>query len=257
MAPDLSHPVPTHEPPPGWVRPGLTAIIILAAVSLAASCDETKPSPTVTNITVSLPATVPIGQTAQASAMATLSDGSTRSIATGWQSDNPPVATVTDSGLVTGVSNGRATIFVIDDGRQGQLNIRVLPHYEGHWVGTAQVTSCTPFPSASYAVPFCVGFDSGTILPVEVTMARTDEVLTGQFFGAGLLFDQFVIPIGGDGSMFATGTNVTPPIQTETTWALDSPGIGELTGTTQWVRRGSSGLVGYAIIEGVVTLSKQ
>lgn len=39
--------------------------------------------------------------------------GQSQALTTGWLSDAPAVATVTDAGLVTGVANGRATIYVI------------------------------------------------------------------------------------------------------------------------------------------------
>ena len=48
----------------------------------------------------------------------------------GWLSDAAAVATVTNAGLVTGVANGRATIYVITGG-QGQQAVRVVPDYQG------------------------------------------------------------------------------------------------------------------------------
>jgi hypothetical protein len=60
-----------------------------------------------------------MGQTTQASGTATLSNGQSQALTSAWQSDAPGVATVTDAGLLTGVGNGRATIYVMNGGRQG------------------------------------------------------------------------------------------------------------------------------------------
>jgi serine/threonine protein kinase len=63
------------------------------------------------------------------------SNGQTQAITSGWLSDAPNVATVTTGGLVTGVANGRASIYVIARGRQGQQVVRVVPDYQGRWAG--------------------------------------------------------------------------------------------------------------------------
>ncbi|MEQ1759880.1 MAG: hypothetical protein ABL986_16305 [Vicinamibacterales bacterium] len=77
-----------------------------------------------------------MGQTAQATGTAALSNGQTQSITTGFQSDQPAIAAVTTAGVVSGLSNGRATIFVVSGGRQGQQVVRVVPDYQGRWSGT-------------------------------------------------------------------------------------------------------------------------
>ena len=61
-----------------------------------------------------------MGQTTQATGSATLSSGQAQSVTTGWLSDAAAVATVSDAGLVTEGPNGRATIYVVSGGRQGQ-----------------------------------------------------------------------------------------------------------------------------------------
>jgi hypothetical protein len=51
--------------------------------------------------------------------MAQMSNGQSQSITIGWQSDISTVARVTDGGMVTGVGNGRANIYVVSGGKQG------------------------------------------------------------------------------------------------------------------------------------------
>ncbi len=74
-----------------------------------------------------------MGQTAQASGTEMRANAQSQSITSGWLSDAPAVATVTGAGLVGGVANGRATIYVVAGGRQGQQVIRVVPDYQGRW----------------------------------------------------------------------------------------------------------------------------
>jgi|RhiMethySRZTD1v2_1073278.scaffolds.fasta_scaffold08592_7 Big-like domain-containing protein len=126
----------------------LRPLVLLATVvgcggDEGSSGPNTSPSGTTTTVAVTVPAPVRMGQTAQASGNETLSGGQTRSITSGWLSDAPGVATVTTAGLVTGVANGRATIYVVAGGRQGQQVVRVVPDYQGTWSGGLRVTSCT------------------------------------------------------------------------------------------------------------------
>ena len=100
-------------------------------------------TPTVSSVAVTLTSPLRIGQSSQASATATLSNGTTQAVTSGWQSDAAGVATVSAAGLVTAIANGTATISVSSGGRQGQQALRVVPDYDGTWSGTYLVTACT------------------------------------------------------------------------------------------------------------------
>jgi uncharacterized protein YjdB len=81
----------------------------------------------VASIDVTAPAsTVSIGQSLQASAILKDADGN---VLTGrvvsWQSSNPALATVTSSGLITGVAIGQVTISAISDGKIGATAVAV------------------------------------------------------------------------------------------------------------------------------------
>ena len=119
-----------------------------------------------------------IGATAQASATATLSSGQSQPITAGWQSDAQSVATVTDSGLVTGAGDkASATIFVLHGGRQGQQVMRVVPDYQGQWSGALRVTSCTD--SGEWArIGFCQEFAVGGTDGSGLGLAQSGESLT-------------------------------------------------------------------------------
>jgi len=113
----------------------------------AAACGDDGPGPengptTTTAVTVTCAGTLFISGTVQCEARATLSDGTSHvsSNAT-WRSMNPAVATVSQSGLVTAVAAGQATI-TADVNPQGALPIRVFPNFDGSWAGNEVFQSC-------------------------------------------------------------------------------------------------------------------
>ncbi len=86
-----------------------------------------NPSPTPSSVAVTSPnAAILVGQTEQMTAIVTLSDGTTRAGTGTWGSDTPSVATVSQSGLATGLAAGEATIYfdATGDGR-GSKRLRV------------------------------------------------------------------------------------------------------------------------------------
>lgn len=69
-------------------------ITLLLVPVTACGGDEapTAPTTTTTGVSVTVPGPVRMGQTAQATGSETLSNGQTRPVTTGWQSDAPAVA---------------------------------------------------------------------------------------------------------------------------------------------------------------------
>lgn len=96
------------------------AFIALATLALAISCKGFFVNPTITTITVDPPnPSINTGATQQMTATATYQDGTTGTLTGGtscsgntvcWSSSDTTVATITTGGLVTGVSEGTATI---------------------------------------------------------------------------------------------------------------------------------------------------
>lgn len=107
----------------------------------SSSGSPAAPSTTASSVALTLRDVVLVGTNSPATATATLSNGQTQSVTTGWRSDTPAVAMVTDACSVTGVSNGRATIAVTFGGRDGTKTIRVAPNYDGRWQGMQVITS--------------------------------------------------------------------------------------------------------------------
>jgi hypothetical protein len=104
--------------------------VLLLVTQLVACGDDspTAPTSTTTSVEVRFSAeAIRVGDAVQFEAYETLSNGTTRrATAATWGSDNPAVATVSSSGLVTAVSPGEATIFA-DVNPRGTVRIRVLP----------------------------------------------------------------------------------------------------------------------------------
>jgi Big-like domain-containing protein len=219
-------------------------LVLVIALALGVACgSSTGPSEVVTtsgiNVTVSNP--LRMGQTTQAAGTATLSNGQTQSVTAGWRSDVPAVATATDGGLVAGVANGRATIYVVSGGVQGQQVIRVVPDYHGSWDGGLRVTSCTDsgvFASADACDDFRVGVVSGYALSLD----QSGESMSAEAsYSDAVNFPAVAVPLQADGrasfTMAATAVISDVTVNVSANFAINSSRVGELTGTVNEVWR--------------------
>lgn len=152
-------------------RPGsfgvraLRPMVVVASVWLAACPDNkptepAKPAPVLSSISVTLSAgTVVAGQTVTASAAGLDQFGA--SIATGavtWSSSTPSIATVSASGLVTGVAAGSVQITGSAGGKSGSatltvtvppvIGVTVTPASANLTVGQTQQLTATPRDAA-------------------------------------------------------------------------------------------------------------
>jgi uncharacterized protein YjdB len=135
------------------------------------------PTP-VAAVTVS-PATssVAIGQTVQLTAVTTDASGSTLTgrVVT-WSSNLSSVATVTSTGVVTGVSGGTATITATSEGQAGTATVTV---------GAAGVRTITVTPTSATVSPFggtvaltaVVRDPSGAIINASVTWSTSNALV--------------------------------------------------------------------------------
>jgi len=178
---------------------------------------------TIANENVFLGTTVPI--------TATASDG--RLLVGTWQSDNPAVATVSSTGLVTAVSSGLATIFLVAEGRQGGKTIRSLPNFAGTFTGSYRVDGCTQ-TGAVAAQNVCANAQPGTLIPFQFVLSQTGPVLSGNVFILGIS----AVPgssaeISANGDVTFSGNGIAPGGFTVfTTWRLSQRTIaGGISGT--------------------------
>jgi len=93
-------------------KPGLAVLFVSLLVGLGPGCEGFFVDPVLTGIAVGPSATIQTGTTIQMSAVGTYNDGSQKTLKSNvfWSSGTPNVASVSSSGLVTGVGPGQATI---------------------------------------------------------------------------------------------------------------------------------------------------
>lgn len=103
----------------------LAAIIII--VVLEPGCDGFFVDPVLTGISVGPAATIQTGNTIQMSAVGTYNDGSQKKLSSNvfWSSATPNIASVSSSGLVSGVGPGQATIMGASDTVVGSATVTV------------------------------------------------------------------------------------------------------------------------------------
>ena len=229
----------------------MNRLLIALPFALFAACSEdsspsapssTTTSPATTAVTVTVSDPVRMGQTAQATGSETLTGGQTRSITSGWLTDAPAIATVTNTGLVTGVANGRATIYVVAGGRQGQQVVRVVPDYHGRWSGGLRVTSCTEnglFASLGFCKEFAA---AGETYGYDLSLSQSGTQMAAVVdYGAPWLFPSVTAAIRDDGtSSFAPTVSVNESgvtLSLDATFNINSARTGELTGTVNEVWR--------------------
>jgi hypothetical protein len=195
----------------------------------------------VTNVTVTVNDPVRMGQTTQATGTATLSDGQTRAVTSGFRSDATGVATVTDSGMVAAVGNGQATIYAVYEGIQGQDLIRVVPDYHGTWTGGLRVTACAQ--SGAWATAkMCDEFSVNSTTWYWLSLDQSGDSMSARLDrGSPLNFPAVTAALNSDGSAsFKATVTVTDSAFTATldaTFAIQSARVGDLTGTVTEVWR--------------------
>ena len=103
-------------------------LCVLGFAVSAAACGSKSPSAPTTVTSISVTGGAPaVGSTAQFSATATVSGGTSEDITTSatWSSSDPTIATVSATGLVTGVSQGTVVISAVFSGVSGNESISV------------------------------------------------------------------------------------------------------------------------------------
>jgi len=155
----IEHPSQGRHPPRTLAMIRRTAAFLLTLTLLSCSGSSTSPPPppaAVATVTVSpLTAAVQVGQTVALSA-ATLdaSSGVLTGRTVNWSSNPQSVATVVN-GVVTGVSEGVATITATSEGRSGSAQVTVTP-------APVETVVVTP-PTASVQVGQTVALSAATL----------------------------------------------------------------------------------------------
>jgi len=150
------------------VKGACVVLLLMVASACSKGANPVKPT-TVSSVTVT--GTAPnVGATAQLSAVATFSDGTTQSVTSQatWTSSNPSVANVSGTGLVAGVSAGAATITASYQGANGTMPVVVAASGSGggNGGGSGGGTPCTY--TLSGVGTTVSGYPDGTTVPVAV-----------------------------------------------------------------------------------------
>jgi hypothetical protein len=232
----------------------LAAPIFLAFAAIGCSNPATASSSIDTASRIDVPPVLRIGQQVRATASVLLGRGGARLLTTGWHSENPEVAAITDQGIVTAASTGRTVISVVTGGAPRRQEVRVLPDFEGYWTGIYRVSRCTPYPNESFR-SLCTGRDN-TVARITFVLTQSGEFVTGEFATDDVNYPGFVVAIADNGVLEITSRAVTASGRfISAAWSLGSPRPGYMEGILVWLRSGFGG-GGYAIDEGTVEMTR-
>ena len=170
----------------------------------------------------------------------------------GWRSDAPSVATVSDAGVVTGISNGLANIYVEALGAQGLRQVRVLPNFAGRWAGRYITSSCTATGDFANKLEYCTAGPArqgviGLVRPMSMTITQSGASISGTFLLGSVPFTSFNGSIDDRGSVVFSGVSTEDRvIDLDVTWKISSPQVGRITGAFTTVLRSRTTYSGEA-----------
>jgi hypothetical protein len=230
----------------------IVATLVLG-VTLPACGGSSNPAPTPTPTNFTVGVTSPDSMvyfTATEQMTAVASDG--RVLTGTWTTDNPAVATVSPTGLVTPTGAGQSTvIFTASTGQTGSKLLRALPNLNGTFAGQYAVTSCTQSGQVANS-NLCGIFAIGSQPSYTFNWTQSVDVLSGRFFLGTTEFDNITstIDLGGnfafESHAAGTGTSLI-----DATWNAFSYHPNTLGGnlTSIWT---ATGLTGQANINGLI-----
>ena len=167
----------------------LRRMLVLLWVPLAAcggGSGGPAPTPTVTSITITGPdGPYIVGASYTFSASVTLSNGQTQAASGTWGGDAPTVGTMFN-GVFSGVGSGEVTIWIdVTLGGRATKRLRVHPSYNGTWIGSYRITSCTDSGQMRTSIEFCKDiFRVGRLAPLGLFMSQNGlSVATSVFLG--------------------------------------------------------------------------
>ena len=251
--------------------------LLAAACLLAVACNgdggsPTGPTPPSTGATSSVSVTYPedhgtiyIGDQVQFQATVSSGGGTQAAANAAWQSDAPAVATVSSSGLVTGVSAGEATISAeVPAGGRGSLRIRVFPRFHGHWEGDLNVTridvppdwrelgeqDCDGLPDCASWIPLAADFtQDGATVTGTMTSTFTSPPNYAWTVRSGTVSIDGTLTLTSDEVAYRLPDNSVEIRARLTSWEsrADTPGV--MTGAAV-VQYSSDVLSGNPVVEG-------
>ncbi|HEX7980255.1 MAG TPA: ricin-type beta-trefoil lectin domain protein [Gemmatimonadaceae bacterium] len=209
----------------------------------ASASSPSSPPPvqaTAATVSVSLSSTLPVKQTAQATATVRDASGNVLSGQTiAWSSSNSAVASVSASGLVTAVAAGSATIVATSGGKTGSAALTVTAAVTGVAVlpGQSIQAAVNANPAGTTFILKAGTHTRQSVIPKsgDVFQGETGTVLDGQ--GVGYAFSKGGAPYPSNVTIRGLKvTGYSPAMQSA---AIDAGGYYPNEGTTGWVIDGN------------------
>ncbi len=124
---------------------------------------------------------------------------------------------------------------------------RVLPNYQGNWLGSYVIQNCTE--TQDFQNPdFCAAiFPIGRVFPAVFLFTQSGTTVSGRAILGQISSDTIAAPIQDDGSMQFPATATVSPSTFSETWSVNQTQAGTITGTLHV-------LVTNAILLGTATM---
>jgi len=209
------------------------------------------PTPTVTGIAITGPeGPYLVGSSYTFSATVTLSNGQTQAASGTWGGDAPTVGTMAN-GLFAGVSPGEVTIWIdVTQGGRATKRLRVHPSYNGPWVGSYRITSCTDSGQFRSSARFCRDILTvGETLELGLQLVQNGLTVSSTVFLGGIELDPASSTVGDDGRLQIDARVTEDSTTLEVTLQLQQPQPTSLAGTITQNWRDTS-LTGSARVTG-------
>jgi uncharacterized protein YjdB len=160
-----------------WGRMGVAVAALGLTLTPLGGCKDFFIDPALTAVSVS-PATpsVVVGKTQQMTALGTYDNGVKSSVTEGssWSSSDVSIATVSSSGLVTGVSAGSATIAATNQGVSGSTTVSIVTSALESISITPASASLSPGQSQQFTAVGLLADGSNSTITTSVTWSSSD-----------------------------------------------------------------------------------
>jgi len=191
-------------------------LIVVVSLIGSAACDKQTPaapsSPPVstTVVMISGPDTLLTGVPATYTVTATLTDGTTATVAPVWSTADPAIASIDSGGRLEGHSHGSTNIVATYEGHSTSRPVHVVANYGGMWSGDFAVRDCKDSGDlTNYDGGFCrtgPGRVGSVVKGVSMTLVQGGTNLS-EITGS---YSYFLEPITGvvtaDGRLSLSGT---------------------------------------------------
>lgn len=198
----------------------VTFMIPLAALVVTACGGDSSPTaptsvgapapatPTVSSLRIDGADAVRTGVSADYTATATLSNGTTQTVTPAWSSSSTSIASVDANGRVTGQSHGAVTLTATHQGASATKAVSVVANFAGQWSGRYVMRACDQ-SGVFELIRYCQGLGPiGSTGPITLSITQagnTQDQLTGTISFGGTLSGNVTGNVTADGRMVIGG----------------------------------------------------